>query len=116
MSIQIFGTAKCRATQKALRFFRERGADVHFVDLNKKKISAGELESISRSVPMEDLIDKEGRLYEKLGLKYIRHNIKEKLLEEPLLLKTPVVRCKGKASAGEDPSAWQKFFETDKNL
>ena len=36
MDVQIFGTAKCKNTQKALRFFKERRVGVHFVDLNQR--------------------------------------------------------------------------------
>ena len=38
MSIQIFGTKKCRETAKAVRFFKERGIAVHFVDIAEKPL------------------------------------------------------------------------------
>ena len=109
MNIQVFGTKKCRETAKALRFFKERGLAVHFVDLAEKPISRGELSNISRSVPLEELIDREGREYEKLQLKYIQHDIAEKILEHPLLLKTPVVRNGQQASAGYAPEIWKSW-------
>ena len=42
-NIQVFGTEDTQATRAALRFFRERRIVVHFVDLRKKPIAAGEL-------------------------------------------------------------------------
>jgi len=113
MNLQIFGTKKCRDTQKALRFFAERRIAVHFVDLNVKPISKGELESAARSVPLEELIDSGGRLYEKMNLKYINHDIKEKILETPLLLKTPLVRSSGKAAVGYNPDTWNVWIKED---
>ena len=63
MGIQIFGTKKCKETAKAIRFFKERRVEIHFVDLAQKAMSAGELKNISRSIPPEELIDTESREY-----------------------------------------------------
>ena len=57
MNIQIFGVVKCKDTQKTIRFFKERGIELHFVDLKQKAITKGELRNISNSVKLEDLID-----------------------------------------------------------
>jgi arsenate reductase len=39
MNIQIIGTKKCKETQKAERFFKERRIKFQFRDLNLKGIS-----------------------------------------------------------------------------
>ena len=111
MQVQIFGTMKCKDTQKALRFFKERRIQVHFVDLNEKAVSKGELNNISRSVPLEELIDKEGKQYKKRNLAYIIHDIEEELLEDPLLFKTPITRFSGKATAGHTPDVWKQWVK-----
>ena len=110
MNIQIFGTKKCKETAKALRYFKERGIPVHFVDIAEKPLSRGELSNISRSVPLEELIDREGREYERLQLQYIAHDIAEKILEHPLLLRTPVVRNGPQAAAGYAPDIWKAWL------
>jgi len=104
MAIQIFGTKKCNETKKALRFFRERRIDVHFIDLSQKNISKGELKNISQKIPLEDLINKNCREYEKMNLKYIQHDIEDILLENSLLIKTPVIRKDKNAILGFDQS------------
>lgn len=109
--IQIFGTKKCNGSKKAERFFKERRVSFQFIDLAEKGMSKGELASVNRSIPLEDLIDTKSRLYEKLNLQYIQHNIEEKLLEEPLLFRTPVVRKGTQAVVGVDPEAWKKLSE-----
>ncbi len=114
MAIQIFGTKKCKTSQKALRFFKERGIEVHFVDLKEKAMSKGELKNVSRSVPLEELIDTEGKEYEKRGLKYIQHDIEEILLEEPMLLRTPVARNGSKATVGYAPDTWKEWVKEGK--
>lgn len=109
MNIQIFGTKKCKKTQKAIRFFKERGMTFHFVDLNEKKISKGELKNILRSISLEELIDKECKEYKKQNLAYLSCDLEEKVLQFPLLLKTPIVRAENNVTAGDCPEIWKKW-------
>ena len=113
MNIQIFGTKKCKDTAKAIRFFKERRIDFHFVNLAEKAISKGELRNISRCISLENLIDVDGKEYEKLNLKYIQHDIEEKLLENSLLMKTPVVRNGQLSTVGYCPNEWTKWCLKD---
>lgn len=109
MAIQIFGTKKCKETQKVIRFFKERRVQAHFIDLKEKAISKGELNSITRSIPLDDLIDKNSKEYEKKNLKYVQHDIEEVLLECPMLFKTPIVRNGQKAVLGYNPGILKEW-------
>lgn len=109
MNIQIFGTKKCNNTKKAQRFFKERGIQIHFRDLTEKGISAGELENVSRSVDLEDLIDTDSKQYNKRGMQYMVFDLREELLEDPLLLKTPIVRNGKEATVGYQPDLWKEW-------
>ena len=111
MNIQIIGTKKCRETQKAERFFKERRINFHFRDLNEKGLAKGELDNITRSIPLEDLIDKEGKEFQKRGLQYMVYNTEDELLSDPLLLKTPIVRNEGKATLGYQPETWKEWIK-----
>src|SRR5207244_9144039 len=42
-SVQVFGTPDSPATRAALRFFKERRIDVHFVDVSRKSMAPAEL-------------------------------------------------------------------------
>jgi arsenate reductase len=107
--IQIFGTKKCKDTQKAIRFFKERNIQIHYVDLQEKAISQGELNNIRRSVPLEDLLDREGKEFISRNLKYMKFDIESELLDDPLLLKTPIVRFQQKAAVGYQPETWKAW-------
>ncbi len=109
--IQVFGTPKCKDTRKAERFFKERRIRIQFIDLREKAISRGELNSIRQSIPIEDLIDTEGREYERLNLKYLRHDIEEMLLTYPLLFRTPIVRNGQRAVIGYAPEIWKEMAD-----
>jgi arsenate reductase-like glutaredoxin family protein len=107
MTLQIFGTRKCKDTRKAERFFKERGVSYQFVDLAEKGISPGELRAVSRAVGRDALIDTEGALFQNRGLAYIEYDPEEEALKAPLLLRTPIVRGPNKTVIGLDPKAWE---------
>ena len=109
MNIQIIGTKKCRDTQKAERFFKERRIPYHFRDLTEKGISKGELENIRHSIPIEELIDKEGKQFKNRGFEHMVYDFKTEFLEDPLLLKTPIVRNGRLATVGYQPEIWREW-------
>jgi arsenate reductase-like glutaredoxin family protein len=113
--IQVFGTRKCPDTRKAERFFKERGQPVHAVDLAQKGMSAGELRNVAARVGgMEALIDREGARYLAKGLKYAAPTgprIEQLLVDDPLLLRTPIVRAGGRATVGYAPEIWTTWLE-----
>ncbi len=110
MNIQIFGTRKCNNTKKAQRFFKERGIKFHFRDLTEKGLSNGELQNICRVIPLDDLIDTDSKQYKKKGMKYMVFDLEEELLEDPLLLKTPIVRNGKDATIGYQPDVWKEWI------
>lgn len=110
-NIQIFGLKRCRDTQKAERFFKERKVKYHFVNLAEKGMSAGELRSVANAVGLENLVDREGKQFKKRKMEYMDFDTEEELLEDPLLLKTPVVRDGKRAVCGYDPDTWKSWLE-----
>jgi len=113
MNIQIIGTKKCKETQKAERFFKERRIQFHFRDLNIKGVSKGELENISRTIPVEDFLAKEGKQFKKRNLEFMVYNTKEELLNDPLLFRTPIVRNGKLVTIGYQPEIWKEWIESE---
>ncbi len=111
MNIQIIGTKSCSDTRKAERFFKERKIAFHFRDLNEKGLAKGELDNITRVFPMDDLIDREGKQFKKRNMKYMVFNTEEELLNDPLLLKTPIIRNGREVTIGYEPEIWKKWIE-----
>jgi len=107
MNIQIFGTKSCNDTRKAERYFKERRIQFQFRDLNEKGISKGELENITRVIPMENLIDRDGKQFKKRNMQFMVFNIEEELLIDPLLFKTPIVRNGKDITIGFVPEIWK---------
>jgi arsenate reductase len=117
LTVQLFGTKKCQDTRKAERFFRERGVALHVVDLAQKGMSAGELRNVAASVGgMEALIDRAGKRYVDKGLKYAAPTgprIEQILVDDPLLLRTPIARSGSRATVGYAPEAWAVWIEDE---
>ena len=116
--IQIFGTTKCKTTRAAQRFFADRRIKVQSVDLREKGLSKGELASVARAVGgMRALYDAESPRVKERGLQYSAPTdarLAELLLEDPLLLRTPIVRSGARAAVGADEAAWKVFADAEK--
>lgn len=90
-------------------FFKERGIQIHFRDLTEKGLSPGELQNITAKIDINELIDTESKQYKKRGMQFMVFNIEEELLEDPLLLKTPIVRFGREATVGYEPEIWKSW-------
>lgn len=106
MNIQIFGKPKCFDTKKAERYFKERRIKYQYIDLKKYGISRGELTSVLRSVPLEEIVDEAHPDAALLRYLASRDAKIEKLLEDPTLLRTPIVRNGKQATCGNCPDTW----------
>jgi len=111
MNIQIIGTKKCKDTQKAERYFKERRIPFHFKDLTEKGLAKGELENISRVIPLDNLVDRESKRFKDRGMQFMIFDIEEELLSDPLLLKTPIVRNEKLVTIGYQPDVWREWIK-----
>ena len=116
--IQIFGTKKCSESRKAERFFRERGVPIHVIDLAERAPSPGELRSIAAAVGgMVKLFDKEGKRAREKGLAHALlgdpdiAEIERRIIEDPLLLRTPIVRNGRAATVGAPTPDVQELWK-----
>jgi arsenate reductase (glutaredoxin) len=113
MEVQVFGTRKSAETRKALRFFAERRVRTHFVDLQERAASRGELMRFVQKFGVQRLIDRDSRRFQDLGLAHARLTDErwfEKLLDEPLLLAMPLTRWQHRIAVGPDEAAWKEWI------
>jgi arsenate reductase (glutaredoxin) len=119
ITVQIFGTKKCSETRKAERFFKERGVKLHVVDLAEKAMALGEIRNVAARVGgIEALVDREGKRYVDKGLKYAAPTgprIEQMLADDPLLLRTPIVRWGKEASVGAAIDTWTAWINAAKS-
>lgn len=114
MEVQIFGIKKSADTRKALRFFSERRVRTHFVDLIERPASIGELRRFAQKFGVKALVDRDAKRFTELGLQYAQLSDErwlEKLSEEPLLLRIPLVRNANLLVIGADEAEWKRWME-----
>ena len=112
-NIQVFGLEDSNATRAALRFFRERRIVVHFVDLKKKPLAAGELRRFVDRLGAAALVDTASRPYKEQGLAYLStdtQGITQRLLADSRLLNLPLVRYGEELTAGKAESTWKAWL------
>lgn len=113
MEVQIFGTAKCADTRKAQRFFKERRVKIHFVDLKTRPASSGELRRFQQKFGTEAMLDRDAKRFHDRGL-HAAHlteaRIFDLLVEDPMLLRTPLVRSGARLSIGAVEDEWKSWL------
>src|ERR1700704_5190531 len=112
LEVQIFGVRKSADTRKALRFFSERRVKTHFVDLMERPASLGELRRFAQKFGVAALVDRDSKRFGELGLNYAQLSDDrwlEKLPNEPLLLRLPLVRNANKVVIGADETIWKTW-------
>jgi arsenate reductase-like glutaredoxin family protein len=122
MEVQVFGIKKSSDTRKALRFFSDRRIRAHFVDLDERPAAAGELKRFAQKFGIDALIDRESKAFADLGLTHARMSEErwlEKLIEEPRILRMPLVRqlgqpAGGKVTIGLAETDWKQWVEDAK--
>ncbi len=109
MNIQIFGKSKCFDSKKAERWFKERRIKYQYIDILRYGMRKGELQSVRNAVGLSALCDDKAGDYPLLQYLAYDEDKFQKLLENPSLIKTPVVRNGKEAAVGYAPDVWEKW-------
>jgi arsenate reductase len=113
VSVQIFGLKNSQETRAAERFFKERRATIHFVDLRQKPMSPGEIRRFLERFGVAGVIDSEGKAYLDAGLKYFKlteADLLARVERDAKLLRLPLVRSGKLLSIGRDEDAWKAMM------
>ena len=109
MNIQIFGKSKCFDTKKAERYFKERRIKFQSIDLKKYGMAPKEFDSVLRAVGgIDNLIDWDSKAEAVTLMRYMEDKVakEDKVFDDPMLMKTPVVRNGKQATVGYCPEIW----------
>jgi arsenate reductase len=62
------------------------------------------------------MIDNEGKQFKKRGFEYMVYDVESELLEDSLLMKTPIVRNGKLATVGYKPEVWKEWISDNINI
>ena len=112
MNIQIFGVSKSADTRKAERYFKERRIRFQSIDMKKYGMSGGEFDSVLRAVGgIDNLIDWDSKSPDIDLLRYLASTAdkEDKVYDNQMLIKMPVVRNGKQATVGYCPEVWKTW-------
>ena len=111
MNIQIYSGKKNFETQKAERYFKERRISFQNMDLRKHRLGEREVRLMLDAIGTEKLIDREDKKVREHPACYFDRAelLIPAILENPWLLKTPIVRNGSKITSGYQPEVWNDW-------
>ena len=113
-SVTIYGIKNCDTMKKARTWLDDHGVAYVFHDYKAEGIDRVSLERWSKEVGWEILLNRAGTTFRKLPDAQ-RENVTEKkaialMLEQPSMIKRPVLDVGGKLLVGFKPDAYAKQF------
>lgn len=113
-SVTIYGIKNCDTMKKARAWLDKHGVAYAFHDYKTEGIDRARLEGWARDVSWETLLNRAGTTFRKLPDKD-REGLAEKkaialMLEQPSMIKRPVLDVGGKLTVGFKPDTYQKLF------
>ena len=112
MNVQIFGVKNDATVRKALRFFKERRIQAHFVDFKQREPSRGELRRFFDRFDVDEVVDRESKRFQALGLQTAHYGADRWMdiaTEEPLILRMPLVRNGNRLTVGLAEDEWKAW-------
>lgn len=111
MNIQIYSGKKNFDVQKAERYFKERRIPFQSMDLKKHRLGEREVRLMISGIGMENLLDRENTKVKEHPACYYRQAelLIPAIMENPWLLRTPIVRNGNRVTAGYQPDIWDTW-------
>ena len=113
-SITIYGIRNCDTMKKARAWLEKHSVAYDFHDYKAAGIDRGRLESWARAVGWETLLNRAGTTFRKLD-EDAKEGLTEAkaialMLEQPSMIKRPVLAVGGKLLVGFKPDQYEKSF------
>ena len=114
MALTLYGISNCDTVKKARTWLDAAGVPHIFHDFRKDGLEAAKLQSWIDAIGWEKLLNKNGTTFRKLpdtdkaGLDAAK--AKALMLDQPAMIKRPVVEASDGVSAGFSAAEWQTRF------
>ena len=116
MELTLFGIKNCDTMKKAMKWLDDNGVAYHFHDYKKEGVPEQRLRQWLEALGWETVINKRGTTWRKLP-EEVRDTISAQsahdiMLDNPSIIKRPVVEYEGGVSVGFNASEWATRFST----
>lgn len=113
-NIQMYGIKNCDTVRKAIRWLAEKEIDCTFHDLKSEELTPNQVEQWLEHIDKDTLINKRGLTWRKIPTEDKRLNdsasVIALIIENPTVVKRPVIFNGVHWSVGFKPEAWDKLF------
>ena len=114
--MKLYGIRNCDTVKKARKWLDDAGLDYQFHDFKKDGLTADILQRWEASVGWETLLNRRGTTWRKLP-ESVRDSISAQsahdlMLENPSIIKRPVVENGEEVSVGFNADQWAEHFTT----
>ncbi|MBG0508056.1 ArsC family reductase [Agrobacterium sp. MOPV5] len=114
MTVTIYGIKNCDTMKKARSWLEANGVDYSFHDYKAAGIDRAHLETWCDAACWETVLNRAGTTFKKLddGQKtdLTREKAIELMLEQPSMIKRPVLEAKDRITVGFKPEIYQTLF------
>lgn len=110
----IYGIKNCDTMKKAMRWLNDQGIEYRFHDYRKDGLSKKQLQAWAQQLGWENLVNRRGTTWRKLP-EATREAINktsaiEVMLENPAIIKRPLLDTGKQLILGFDPDTYQTLF------
>jgi arsenate reductase len=111
VEITVYGIKNCDTVKKACKYLSARNTYYQFIDFRKNPLSVDTIEVWIESIGWEVLVNKRSTTYRSLS-EVQKNNITiELLIEQPTLIKRPVLVSEGVVVVGFKEERYAKFID-----
>jgi arsenate reductase len=116
MRVKVYGIRNCDTVKRARAWLYSKGVDVEFHDFKTAGISRDRISSWLKQTDLESLLNRRGLTWRKLtdarkaAIKDDTSAI-DLMLEQPSIIKRPVLECGEKLLVGFDAGSYAKLLE-----
>ncbi|MGU3400560.1 ArsC family reductase [Brucellaceae bacterium D45D] len=116
MSVTVYGIKNCDTMKKARTWLEDHGVDYAFHDYKKDGLDAATLDQFLKNIAWEQLLNRAGTTFRKLP-EDVRADVdaakaRALMLEQPSMVKRPVVEKDGQYMVGFKPDQYAVFFKS----
>lgn len=114
MPVTLYGIKNCDTMKKARSWLDERGISYHFHDYKKEGIDSAHLDLWTDAVGWETVLNRAGTTFRKLPetakIDLGREKAVTLMLDQPSMIKRPVLECDGEIIVGFKPDVYEQHF------